>query len=99
MGFQEDIITIQDQIPNDDVQSMIFSATVPDFIAKLAADSMDKPVMIDLVGSDTNQLPSQLVSKAIISPTFQHKIQHIKAFVKANPGKKMIIFTETKQDA
>jgi len=33
---------------------MIFSATVPNFIAKIASESMDKPVMIDLVGEDTN---------------------------------------------
>ena len=78
---------------------MIFSATVPNFIAKIASESMDKPVMIDLVGEDTNQLPAQLVSKAIISPNWEHKIQHIKQFVQANRDKKVMVFTETKSDA
>ena len=78
---------------------MIFSATVPNFIAKIASESMDKPVMIDLVGEDTNQLPAQLVSKAILSPSFDHKVQHIKQFVTANRDKKVIIFCETKSDA
>lgn len=32
MGFQDDIMQIQQAIPNDDVRSMIFSATVPTFI-------------------------------------------------------------------
>ena len=31
---------------------MIFSATVPNFIQKIARDSMEKPIMIDLVGDD-----------------------------------------------
>ena len=78
---------------------MIFSATVPNFIAKIASESMDKPVLIDLVGEDTNQLPATLVSKAIISPNFEHKIQHIKQFVQQNRDKKVMIFTETKSDA
>jgi len=33
---------------------MIFSATVPSFIKKIAMESMDDPVMIDLVGDTTN---------------------------------------------
>ena len=55
--------------------------------------------MIDLVGDDTNQLPDQLVSKVIISPSFDHKVQHIKQFVMNNRDKKIMIFTETKSDA
>jgi hypothetical protein len=31
---------------------MIFSATVPKFIQNLARDSMNNPIMIDLVGDD-----------------------------------------------
>ena len=36
MGFQDDIMKIQQAIPNDDVRSMIFSATVPSFIQQIA---------------------------------------------------------------
>jgi len=32
MGFQDDIVAIQDAIPNENMRSMIFSATVPKFI-------------------------------------------------------------------
>jgi superfamily II DNA/RNA helicase len=34
------------------MRSMIFSATVPPFIQNLARDSMNDPIMIDLVGDD-----------------------------------------------
>jgi superfamily II DNA/RNA helicase len=33
---------------------MIFSATVPPFIQNIAKESMNDPVMIDLVGDGTN---------------------------------------------
>ena len=58
MGFQDDIVKIQDSIQNDDTRSMIFSATVPHFLQNIAKESMDDPVMVDLVGDDENQLPT-----------------------------------------
>lgn len=58
MGFQADIETIQSHLEGDAVRSMIFSATVPPFIQNIAKESMNKPVMIDLVGDDSAQLPS-----------------------------------------
>ena len=33
---------------------MIFSATVPGFIQNIAKESMENPVMIDLVGENEN---------------------------------------------
>lgn len=40
MGFEKDIIEIQDHCTNEDMRSMIFSATVPHFIQNIAAESM-----------------------------------------------------------
>ena len=57
MGFQDDIEYIQNCIENNHCKSMIFSATLPDFILKTASKSMRDPVMMDLVGKNTNQLP------------------------------------------
>ena len=42
---------------------------------------MDSPVMIDLVGDDENQLPSQLKNKAIITGDFDSKIAHIQKYL------------------
>jgi len=56
---------------------MIFSATVPKFIQKIAEECMDNPVMVDLVGDDTNQLPSTIKNKAIITTDFDNKVAHI----------------------
>jgi ATP-dependent RNA helicase RhlE len=54
MGFQDDIISIQQYCTNENLRSMIFSATVPPFIHKIAKDSMENPIMIDLVGEGSN---------------------------------------------
>lgn len=77
---------------------MIFSATVPKFIQNMAAQSMEKPVLIDLVGDDENQLPTQLRTKAIITSGFDNKMAHIQQYLAENQDKKVIIFCETKKD-
>lgn len=99
MGFQDDISEIQSHISNQDCRSMVFSATVPKFIQKLAAEAMTNPVMIDLVGDGENQLPDQLRSMAVVAKSFESKLDHIRSFVQANSNKKIMIFTQTKQEA
>ena len=37
-----------------DVQTMIFSATVPSYIQELALKKMTDPLLIDLVGTETH---------------------------------------------
>ena len=81
MGFRVDIIKIQEHCSNPKLRSMIFSATVPSFIQNIAAESMENPVMVDLVGDSSAQLPAQLKNKAIITNSFPNKIAHIKKFV------------------
>lgn len=51
MGFEKDIKTIQFSMP--DAQSMIFSATVPQYIQEIAQQKQSDPILIDLVGTDT----------------------------------------------
>jgi len=65
----------------------------------MAAESMTDPVMIDLVGDDENQLPAQLKTVAVLAHGFESKAAHIQSFVSRNPDKKIMIFTQTKQEA
>jgi superfamily II DNA/RNA helicase len=78
---------------------MIFSATVPAFIQELALKRLKDPVLIDLVGSDTNQVPERIVNRAVIVKDEQQMFKHVQTFIEANRDKKVIIFTETKQTA
>ena len=65
MGFQEDIMEIQKFLP-EDYRSMIFSATVPGFIQELAAKKLKDPLLLDLVGNDTAQIPDRIEHKAVL---------------------------------
>lgn len=49
MGFQEDIKIIMSKM--DNARGMIFSATVPAYIQKLALATLKNPILIDLVGT------------------------------------------------
>ena len=95
MGFQEDIEYVQKCIDNKHCKSMIFSATLPNFILRTASKSMNNPVMLDLVGSDTSQLPSNLTTKAVICSSKRDKLAHIQKYIATNRDKKIIVFAET----
>jgi len=75
---------------------MIFSATVPAFIQELAKKRLKDPVLIDLVGDDTTQVPERIINKAVLIKDEQSMMKHVQTFIEANRDKKIIIFTETK---
>lgn len=81
MGFQDDIVEIQNNLSSEELRSMIFSATVPNFIQKIARDSMESPIMIDLVGDDQAQLPSTLRNMITLAGNQEARMSHIHNFV------------------
>lgn len=78
---------------------MIFSATVPGFIQELAVKKLKNPILIDLVGDDTNQVPERIKQFAVVVPDQEAIFKHVQSYIEQNKDKKMIIFTETKQQA
>lgn len=98
MGFEQDIIEIQKSLA-EGTRSMIFSATVPGFIQELAVKKMKDPILIDLVGNDTNQVPERIENKAVLVKDEAGMFKHIQTYIETNRDKKIIIFTETKQTA
>ena len=60
---------------------------------------MKDPLLLDLVGDDTNQIPERIVNKAIICPNHELKLKHVHSYIEANRDKKILIFTETKTEA
>lgn len=60
MGFQEDVESVLESVPQDR-QTMMFSATMPQWVRKLARKYAAKHIMVDLVGEqDTGTPPSYL---------------------------------------
>lgn len=66
MGFEKDLDRIMKHHMNKEVKSMVFSATVPKFIQELAQKRMRSPLLIDMVGTGTNQIPDKIKHKAFI---------------------------------
>lgn len=56
---------------------MIFSATVPAFIQKLATDRLKDPILIDLVGNDTNQVPERISNTAVLVKDESQMFKHV----------------------
>jgi len=77
---------------------MIFSATVPQFIQSLARKRLRDPILIDLVGQDTSQIPTTIDNKLVLCESQTHKKKMMKEYILKNRDKKMIIFCETKRD-
>ena len=94
MGFQQDIIRIQRFMPT--AQTMIFSATVPQYIQEIAMKYMKSPIMLDLVGKGETQMPDTISNEIVLCKDFSAKQAFIRKFIMANRNLKVLIFAETK---
>ena len=52
-----------------------------------------------MVGTDTHQIPERITNTVVITNSTKQKLDMLKSFIMANRDKKMLIFTETKDDA
>jgi superfamily II DNA/RNA helicase len=82
-----------------EAKGMIFSATVPLWIQKLAVEQFSNPVLLDLIGTETNQLPEKIKHRFVVCENDNHRMDLIFEFVHQNPQMKTIVFTETKLEA
>ena len=53
-GFEKELNKIMRTHMKSETRKMCFSATVPKFIQEVASKAMKDPLLIDLVGTDTN---------------------------------------------
>ncbi|KAG8648347.1 DEAD-box ATP-dependent RNA helicase 3, chloroplastic isoform X2 [Manihot esculenta] len=97
-GFEEDVEVILENLPSKR-QSMLFSATMPTWVKKLARKYLDNPLQIDLVGDQEEKLAEGIKLYAIsTTATSKRSILSDLVTVYAKGGK-TIIFTQTKRDA
>ncbi|KAL7119788.1 hypothetical protein ACP275_02G083500 [Erythranthe tilingii] len=98
VGFEEDVETIMEKLPPVR-QSMLFSATMPSWVKKLARRFMNNPLTIDLVGDQEEKLAEGIKLYAIpTTTTSKRSILGDLVTVYAKGGK-AIVFTQTKRDA
>lgn len=96
MGFEEDMETILGQIPSER-QTMLFSATMPKWVSKIAKRYQKNPLLVDLVGADdTGKLNEsiKLMLMQVERPNKQSAMMD--AISLYSNGGKTIIFVNTK---
>lgn len=69
MGFQDDVDAIFSKLPAPGQrQTVLFSATLPSWVNKIASTHLVKPTVYDAVGKDSNRTASTVKHVAIKVP-------------------------------
>ncbi|KAL2482189.1 DEAD-box ATP-dependent RNA helicase 53 [Forsythia ovata] len=98
VGFADDVETILGRMTQKH-QTMMFSATMPNWIIKLTQKFLKKPVTVDLVG-DSDQKLAEGISLYAIASEKREKPAIIGTLINEHAkGGKCIVFTQTKRDA
>jgi ATP-dependent RNA helicase RhlE len=95
MGFIHDIRKILALLPAKR-QNLLFSATFPDEIRKLASAFMKDPVTIEVARRNT---PAELVSQVMHPVDATRKRELLAHLVKTNDWKQVLVFCKTKHGA
>ncbi|XVE86252.1 hypothetical protein DITRI_Ditri18aG0020600 [Diplodiscus trichospermus] len=98
VGFAEDVETILERLPVNR-QSMMFSATMPNWIKSLTQKHLKNPLTIDLVGESDQKL-AEGISLYSIAADMRGKASILAPLITEHAkGGKCIVFTQTKRDA
>ncbi|KAF5192281.1 Dead-box atp-dependent rna helicase [Thalictrum thalictroides] len=98
VGFEEDVELILEKLPTKR-QSMLFSATMPVWVKKLARKYLDNPLTIDLVGDQDEKLAEGIKLYAIPTTSTSKRTILSDLITVYAKGGKTIVFTQTKRDA
>ncbi|MGH8668145.1 MAG: DEAD/DEAH box helicase, partial [Burkholderiales bacterium] len=95
LGFIHDIRRILALLPAVR-QNLLFSATFPDEIRKLAAGFMKDPVTVEVARRNT---PAELVGQVVHPVAAERKRELLAHLVKTNDWRQVLVFTRTKHGA
>ncbi|XP_047970104.1 DEAD-box ATP-dependent RNA helicase 53, mitochondrial-like [Salvia hispanica] len=98
VGFAEDVEMILSFIKQKH-QTMMFSATMPNWILKLTQKFLSSPVTVDLVGESDQKLADGISLYSIVSDMRQKPAILGPLITEHAKGGKCIVFTQTKRDA
>ena len=94
MGFYEDITAILSHTPQDK-STWLFSATMPNEVAKIARRFMRKPIEITV---GTRNQATNTVQHEYYLVSGRHRYQALKRLADANPDIFSVVFCRTKRD-
>jgi len=95
MGFIHDIRKVMKLLPQKR-QNLLFSATFPDEIRKLASSFMHDPVTVEVARRNT---PAELVDQVAYSVSQDRKRALLAHLVKSGDWQQVLVFTRTKHGA
>ncbi len=95
IGFMPQIKEIIKKVPKER-QTLLFSATMPEAIAKLAMDHMQLPLRIEVAPAGT---ANKNVEQEIIVVERKSKFNLLSKLIGENPGQPVLVFTRTKHGA
>ncbi|KAB2613413.1 DEAD-box ATP-dependent RNA helicase 53-like [Pyrus ussuriensis x Pyrus communis] len=98
VGFQEAVETILERVPKKR-QTLLFSATMPNWIRKLTQNYLKDPAVIDLVGDSDQKLADGISLYSIVSDSYGRASIIGPLITEHAKGGKAIVFTQTKRDA
>lgn len=94
MGFIDDLQLIIDKLP-EERQTMMFSATMPNAISRLATGILNQPVKVQVTPVSS---VAEKIQQKIIYCKMDHKFQLLKKVIKEEPGL-YLVFTTSKVTA
>lgn len=94
MGFVDDIREVLSLTPPE-VHVWLFSATMPDAVARISEEFMDQPVRVQV--GKRNQATSQIEHSAYIVPR-ENKYMGLRRLLDSAPGMYGMVFCNTKLD-
>jgi superfamily II DNA/RNA helicase len=98
IGFQQDVEEIISATPPTR-QMLLYSATVPSWVNKVAQKNLKDPLYLDYVGTDKIQTSDTVQHKAMAVPKdLRERASVLMEVAKANPGR-ILVFARTRQDA
>lgn len=98
VGFEEAVEVILEKAPKNR-QTMMFSATMPNWIVKLTRKYLKDPLTIDLVGESDQKLAEGISLYSVVAD-YHSKAGVIGPLITEHAnGGKSIVFTQTKRDA
>jgi ATP-dependent RNA helicase RhlE len=95
LGFVHDLRKIMAKVP-DDRQTMLFSATMPKSIEKLAQEYLEDPVKVSVAPESTT---AERVEQKALYAEKQHKPAVLAALLKDPSVDRALVFTRTKHGA
>jgi ATP-dependent RNA helicase RhlE len=95
MGFIRDVRRIIDAMPRER-QSLLFSATMPQDVAKLAGEILNKPTRIEVTPAAT---PVEMIAQSVFHVAAENKPALLQDLLADPTLSRVIVFTRTKHRA